>query len=110
MGWSAVIISCSIVVIISALIGFFTKGRTNIKKKWDNFSGVMQWVTYALIFLSAIVLIFFRDAFLSAILSSEFFVGLTVLTILLIGFPFLTLVTIGFWIGDFFEWLIRKLK
>lgn len=110
MGLIAVIIACSIVVILSAIAGFLIKGKTNIKKKWENFEIFMGWVTSFLIVASIIVLVFFKDAFLSSILSSEFFVGLTVLTILLIGFPFLTLVTIGFWIGDFFEWLYRILS
>ena len=110
MTLSVIIISCSIVVILSAIAGFFIKGKTNIKAKWESFSNFMQWVTYLLIFASIIILIFFKDAFLSAILSSEFFVGLTVLTILIIGFPLLTLITIGFWIGDFFEWIYRMLS
>ncbi len=109
MGLTAVIIACSVIIILSAIAGFFIKGKTNIKRKWENFSNIMQWVTYFLIFVSVIVLVFFRNAFLSAILSSEFFVGLTVLTIFIIGFPLLTLITIGFWIGDFCEWIYRKL-
>jgi len=110
MGGIIVLISCLIVIILSAIIGFLIKGKTNIKKKWESFSIFMQGITYLLIFISIIILVFFRDSLLSALLSSELVQGLVVLTILIIGFPLLTLITIGFWIGDFLEWVCRKIS
>ncbi len=101
------------VVILTILISFIVVGYFLIKesekrKKLEKVRDMLEWIILILGILGLVVIYLFKEEFMLLFTSSQVVVAITVIYLILIIFPAITIASIGLLLGDILRKIVRS--